>query len=418
MNSEPSQPVAPPADHLDLISQMSRSFATNLDLDSSLAEGLGLIVEAMGAEAASLFLVEGKELVCHACAGPVDVTGLRIPAGRGIVGRTVSERTIRAVRDVSQDPDFNNVVDSKTGFVTRSILCAPLRVHGGALGAIELINKRSGDGLFASSDAKALQVMADAAALAVQNARMAQALVEQERMKRELELAGLIQRGLLPEPRPAPFPVAGLNRPARGVSGDFYDFLERPGGDIWFCLGDVSGKGMNAALLMAKTASLFRCLGKTMGGPGELLARLNDELCETSSQGMFVTIVAGVFAPATGRLCLSNAGHEPPLIWNGRDFEPLPAGAPPVGILPGAEFPEINLTLDGGCLYVFTDGLTEGEGERGEMLGAEGVMNLIAKGQALPLAERLEAVAEAIDKPGVPLRDDLTLLAIEEGRGR
>jgi sigma-B regulation protein RsbU (phosphoserine phosphatase) len=397
---------------------MSLSFATNLNLDASLSEGLIQIVETMGAEAASLFLVEGEELVCHACAGPVDVTGLRIPAGRGIVGRAVAERTTRAVRDVSKDPDFHNVVDTKTGFVTRSILCAPLRVHQGALGAIELINKRSGDGLFAQSDAKALQALADAAALAVQNARMAQALVEQERMKRELELAGLIQRGLLPEPRPAPFPVAGLNRPARGVSGDFYDFLERPEGGIWFCLGDVSGKGMNAALLMAKTASLFRCLGKTMQGPGELLARLNEELCETSSQGMFVTMVAGVFDPKTGRLCLANAGHEPPLVQKGGVFEPLPAEAPPVGILPGAEFPEINLMLDGGCLYVFTDGLTEGDGAGGDMLGAEGVMHLIEQGAGLPLAERLEAVADAIDKPGLPLRDDLTMLAVEQGRNR
>ena len=110
------------------------------------------------------------------------------------------------------------------------------------------------------------------AALAILNARMAEALVEQERIARELELAAEIQRSLLPEPGGHDFPVAGINYAARTVSGDFYDFFPLDDGRICFNLGDVSGKGMNAALLMAKTSSLYHCLGKTVHDPGRRLA--------------------------------------------------------------------------------------------------------------------------------------------------
>ncbi len=93
-------------------------------------------------------------------------------------------------------------------------------------------------------------------------------------------------------------PICGINRPIREVSGDFYDYFELPDGTIAFALGDVSGKGMNAALLMAKTASLFRCLGKTIRDPARLLSILNREICETTSRGMFVTMVAGLYEPS------------------------------------------------------------------------------------------------------------------------
>ena len=181
--------------------------------------------------------------------------------------------------DVAKDPHFSQTMDAQSGFVTRSILCAPMRLSDRAIGAIEVINRRGGDGRFAESDAHLLQVLASSAALAIANARMAESLVEHERVRRELELAAEIQRTLLPSPRPDPFPVCGVNIPARTVSGDFYDIVPLEGSRIAFCLGDVAGKGMNAALLMAKTASLYRCLAKTTESPGALLAALDREIC-------------------------------------------------------------------------------------------------------------------------------------------
>ncbi|TAN53449.1 MAG: GAF domain-containing protein [Rhodospirillales bacterium] len=404
------------AEHLDLIAAMSLSFATSMDLDTSLRHGLERIADALDAEAASLFLVEKAEMVCHACFGPVDITGLRIPASSGIVGRTVVERSTQSVLDVRNDPDFHGGVDNKTGFITRSILCAPMVVRDEALGAIELINKKTGTGLFEESEARVLEALAAAAALALLNARMAQALVEQERMKREMELAAQIQQGLLPPNRPPPFPIAGLGRPFREVAGDFYDILPLLDGRIGFCLGDVSGKGMDAALLMAKTASLFRALAKDQRDPGLLMARINAELCETASGGKFVTLVVGFLDASGQRLSFANAGHEPPLLIRpGQPAVSLLAPSPPVGILSDALYETEDVTLDGGALYVFTDGLTESLAEDGTMLGAEGVAALIEEGQDKPLAERLHALADGAMAPGRAVHDDLTILAVEGG---
>ncbi len=194
--------------------------------------------------------------------GRLQITGLRLNHDQGIVGNSVQTNEGRIVRDVSKDPNFHKGVDEQTGHTTKSILCAPMGVKGDRIGAIELINKRTNDGLFDNNDLNLLQALASSAALAILNARMSAALVEQERVKRELELAAEIQRSLLPADTDNDFPIQGVNLPARTVSGDFYDFYPLDDGRIAFTLGDVSGKGMNAALLMAKTASPAALLGE------------------------------------------------------------------------------------------------------------------------------------------------------------
>lgn len=405
------------AHHLDLIATMSQDFAVSGDVEESLRHGLVLIAKAVGAEASSLFLVDpdSGELVCHACTGPVDITGLKLSPGVGIVGSTVANNKARMVRDVTADPDFGANVDDRTGFVTHSVLCAPMSVRDQRFGAIELLNRDSG-GLFQPGDLQLLQALAASAALALFNARLAAGMVEQERVRRELELAAQVQRSMLPSAS-SDAPLWGVNLPAYGVSGDFYDVLRLNDGRYAFCIGDVSGKGMNAALLMAKTASLFRCLAKTTPSPGRLLAAINDELCETGANGVFVTMAAGVYDPAGRRVVLANAGHEPALLHGRGGFVEFPATAPPVGI--AAELlregvPEAAFELAEGSLYLFTDGLTEYAGEGGGMLGAAGVRGLIEACADLPSGARVAAMVERLAKRKGGLRDDLTLLLLEE----
>ena len=408
--------------NLELLAEMSRDFAQTRDLDAALLNAVGHITDFVDAEGGALFLLDEaqEKLTCHACVGATEITGLVIDADQGIVGRCVQNNLGEIVRDVSKDPNFFGGVDEKTGYTTKSILCAPLTVKEERIGAIELINKRGGDGLFAPDDLHFLEALGASAALAILNARQADALVEQERLQRELELAREIQSSLLPreidETR-----IAGTNTPARGVSGDFYDFFELEDGRICFNLGDVSGKGMNAALLMAKTASLYRCLGKSVLSPGRLMALINKEICETAHRGMFVTMAGGVYDPRTGILRLANAGHEPPLLMTaGGEFKAFDAGGPPLGILPNPPtpdgYPEEEIDLAGGSFWVFTDGVTEGYTEDGSELEVEGVQRLLGETAGQPLTERLAAVVDVI-KPGEKgLRDDLTLLGIQDTR--
>jgi sigma-B regulation protein RsbU (phosphoserine phosphatase) len=297
------------------------------------------------------------------CAEPIDISSVTLQAGEGILGRSVADYCSRPIHDVSVDSHFDSSINQVTGSDAFSTMCAPMNVQNAKIGAIELIDKKVNNSMFAESDLMVLQTLAPNAALAIWNARMTENLVQQERFNRHLELAGKVQRSLLPASRPAPFPVCGINLPAYGVSGDFYDFFELEDGRIYFSLGDVSGKGMDAAILMAKTASLFRCLGKTIHKPSTLLATINRELCETSCHGMFVTMTCGIFDPVTGEVQLANAGHEPSLLHEGDGtFISLPASVPPLGITPllageNGIADEI-LLLNGRTLYIFSDGVT------------------------------------------------------------
>ena len=409
------------SDHLELLADMGQDFAASLDIEKTLMRAIDRITRHVGAAGGALFLLDeaGETLRCQASVGATEITGLTLKSDEGIVGRCVQENAGEIVRDVAADPNFQKSVDEQTGFTTLSILCAPMSVKDQRIGAIELVNKLGGDGLFAESDLHLLQSLSASAALAILNARMAKALVEQERVRRELELAAEIQRSLLPESRPGTYPVHGVNVPARTVSGDFYDFFPAGDGRICFNLGDVSGKGMNAALLMAKTASLYRCLGKTEHSPGRLLGRINEEIYETATRGMFVTMVGGIYDPASGLVRLANAGHEPPLHHAaGGGFRSLPANAPPLGIAPlpaGEEgVPEIELLLDGGALYLFTDGVTEGSVEDGSPLGVDGMKALIEENISLSAGERLQAVVGRLLREEEALHDDLTILAIDD----
>ena len=401
---------------IELIATIGWDFAATVDLGQTLQNCIQRILQYLDAEAGSIFLLddEGRHLVCRACAGPLDITGLKLERDHGIVGNSITTNSLQMVRDVSQNKDFTGFVDARTGFVTRSILCAPIQIKGGPLGAIEVINKKSEDGLFSSVDAHFLVALASLAALAIHNARMATALVEQERIKKELELAGEIQRSLLPPSPPSGFPVHGVNLPALEMSGDFYHFFELADGRVCFCLGDVSGKGMNASLLMAKTISLFNCLAKTLHQPGALLAAINEEVTETAINGMFVTMVVGIFDPAQRSVAFANAGHQPPLYRDADGlFSEFEALEPPLGIIAGMAYSEQTLSLGAGSLYVFTDGLTEGRLEDGGQLGDAGVRNLIQRLAHLPPTARLEGMVAPLQATGEALHDDITVMVVE-----
>ncbi|MFQ5785536.1 MAG: PP2C family protein-serine/threonine phosphatase [Alphaproteobacteria bacterium] len=404
------------ADRLAFLAAFGRDLLAPSDPDATLGAALGEIAGFLAVEAGALFVLDdGDEaLVCRASVGARDLRGLRLAPETGVVGRCLCRGAAEAVADPASDPDFPAAHDEARGLPARAILCAPLAAGERRLGVIELVNRRDGRP-FDAADADLLCAAANTIGLAVANARLTAALVEQEGVRRELTLAAEIQRNLLPRTAPSAFPVYGLNRPARQVSGDFFDYFTRPDGRVPFALGDVSGKGMNAALLMAKTASLFRCLAKNIDDPAALLSVVNREICETVSRGMFVTMVAGVYEPATGQLRFANAGHEPPL-WRrpDRSYRTFPAEAPPLGILPDISFDTRRIQLDGGEFYVFTDGLTEFGYKDGETLGVDGLIQLVEVLAELPLAERLEALLAELDRDGWEARDDLTVLTIDD----
>lgn len=404
---------------LGILSSLIEEFSRSLDLDQTMKKVVEMTKAMMSAEGVALFLLENNdtELVCRVCSTPKDITGIRISARQGIIGRSLRREKVQLVADVSTDPDFVSGVDGVAGTHVQSIVCAPLTLGGKHFGALEAMNKIGYGDRFDEKDINFLSTLANAASLAIHNAKLASQVIDEERTRQELLLAREIQEAVFPDARHGGHVIAGYNLPARSVSGDFYDYLEVAPGRYCFCLGDVAGKGVNAALMVARVSGLFRYLAKSKTSPAELLAAMNAELCETTTRGMFVTMVAGVYERKDKLIEIANAGHHPPLQMQANQIISFKQASPPLGVLPEIVFEPYVLRLTDGALYVFTDGLTECWTGQQQPLGDDGVKALIRKHATVPLPERLNLIVQDATQwkmqTGGYLNDDITLLVID-----
>ncbi|HET8941502.1 MAG TPA: SpoIIE family protein phosphatase [Rudaea sp.] len=402
---------------LRFLADLSESLALSLDLKESLRVAVTRIADFMHADAASLFLLDADSGVieCRVCVGPVDILGLKLALGQGVVGRCVADNATQVVLDAASDNRVNSRVDAETGFATRSILCAPLSTAHGAIGALEVINRRDG-GLFAAEDAEILRLIAAPAALAIGNAQLARGLIEQQRIKRELDLARTIQKSLLPKRRRGDFPVIGVNVPAHEISGDFYDFFDLDDGRIGFVVGDISGKGLDAAFLMVRAASLLRWCGKAGTAPSTWLGEVNVEMCQTLRNGRFVCAVVGYYDHATRSVELASAGFPPALLHDGEQFAEFIADGPPLGILAEVQYSQRHIELGNGALYLFSDGATDVRDAQRNTLGSSGLRDMIAAHSQLAPEARLRALVGDLKR--LRLVDDTTIMLIAEPRGK
>jgi len=233
-------------------------------------------------------------------------------------------------------------------------------------------------------------------------------------LREELELAAEIQRSLLPTAKDATFPVYGVNIPASELSGDFFDYFKHDDGSVLFNLGDVSGKGVTASLLMAKTSSLFHCLGKHEKDLGKLMCQINQEICETSIRGMFVCMVAGRYYIDSGDVELINAGNPPILfIQEDNSIKKIDASAPPLGIMADADFPVLRFNLGKGHLFMYSDGVTEGYIAEKKEYGMQGLLETIESTIDQSARVQMEAILHLFKNAEVKQRDDITVMVLE-----
>ena len=405
---------------LAIITQMNQEFATSLDLNETLQTALEVIIKRLNAQAANIFLIEDKKQVFQCIASKYQsyLDEYEIPLTQGVMGKAVLQKKCIRVGDVRKDvreiAEFYFDLDNKTNFTTYSVLCSPLIAANECIGVIHCLNKKTSDKLFEENDRKLLETLSAPAALAIRNAKMAKELIEKNRMQKEIEIVGEIQKTLLSQNKENNFPIAGINIPAKIVSGDFYNFADIGDGRYGFGVADVSGKGIKSSLLMSKASSLYRCLSKTIFSASDLLNLLNKEICETAARGMFVTMLIGVYDSNKKELLLANAGHEPPLIFNSeKEFSNFEEAGPPLGIMSKIEYKETKIKFSNSSMYIFTDGITEIKDPGGEMLGAEGFQEYIKKYQLEPNNQRLRLIVEDIVKSGKIQKDDLTIVVVD-----
>ena len=405
---------------LAIITQMNQEFATSLDLNETLQTALEVIIKRINAQAANIFLINEKKQVFHCIASKYQsyLDEYEIPLTQGVMGKAVLQRKCIRVGDVRKDvreiAEFYFDLDNKTNFTTYSVLCSPLIAANECIGVIHCLNKKTSSKLFEENDRKLLETLSAPAALAIRNAKMAKELIDKNRMQKEIEIVGEIQKTLLSQNKDENFPIAGINIPAKVVSGDFYNFSEIAKGIYGFGVADVSGKGIKSSLLMSKASSLYRCLSKTIFSTSDLLNLLNKEICETAARGMFVTMLIGIYDSNKKELLLSNAGHEPPLVIdNEQKFSNFSEAGPPLGITSKIKYKETTTDFSDSSMYIFTDGITEIRDPSGDMLEVEGFQKYIKKYQHTPNNKRLKLMIEDIVKAGMIQKDDLTIVTVD-----
>src|SRR5215208_6974723 len=245
---------------------------------------------------------------------------------------------------------------------------------------------------------------------------------ERERIEQELQVARQIQQELLPEtiPELEGWRIAAYYEPAREVGGDFYDFLEFPDGRIGLVVGDATGHGMPAALVMATTRGMLRAVVQSLESPGEVLARVNEALVADIPSSMFVTCFYGVLDPANGHMSYANAGHNLPCRQHNGQAEELRARGMPLGLIPGMRYEQKETILASGDSTLFySDGLVEAHDPQGEMFGFPRLRELVAgHGEERSLGDFLMGELYSFVGEGWEQEDDITLLTLKRSARR
>lgn len=305
------------------------------------------------------------------------------------------------------------------GLEPRDFLSAPILVHGENVGSLVVVNRKTSE-VYGSPQLKLVQALADLASGFLLTARLQDRVLQSSRLERELELASEIQQLLIPHrlPRPRGCQLAGACLPASQVGGDFFAVDERPDGRLFFALGDVTGKGVPAALLMAMTRTAFFSLTAEGVAPQEIVARLNRVLYEDLGRVQkFVTLAVGCFDPDAREVTLANAGHSPVfhLAANGGEPRLLEPEAPPLGVLAELQSGVVTCRLQAGDLLLLTsDGVTEARDASGELFGTERLSRWLRRAERDGADHSVQALLGEVARfgAGTPQGDDQTILLL------
>ena len=298
------------------------------------------------------------------------------------------------------------------------LMAVAVEVEGDPRGLLLVGDKesRTGVGPFTDADYRSLSLFAAQAAIALENARLHRQALEKERLEREMELAAEIQRGILPVElaQVAGWELVGWNRPSRQVGGDYFGSFPLPDGSLGVVVADVTGKGVPAALLVSTLHSALKLMLDRNGASAELLARLNQHICEASSSNKFITLILARLAPDSDEVEYMNAGHNPGVVMRSNGEVALlgPSGVP-LGLLRGSQYTTQTTKLgDGDLLCLYSDGITECEAPDDEQFELDRFTELLAAHRSEPLNGILSATDRAVREfaAGRSQNDDQTVV--------
>ena len=405
------------AGDLEAILGVTTALAQPFDLATMLAEVVNAAKQVLKADRGSVWLYDPdrEELVLEVATG---IPAIRVPATAGLAGACAQSRAVINVPDCYADARFDRSVDHASGYRTRCMLTLPLIDHRGALvGVMQVLNKAGG--VFDADDETVAVALAAQCAVALQRVRMTEALIEGERMRRELDMAREVQMSTLPAAMPAipGYDVFGMSRPAEQTGGDTFDLMPTARGLV-VVLGDATGHGIAPALSVTQMQAMLRMAFRLGADLTTAFRNVNDQLAATLPDDRFITAFIGVLDPDRHRLEFHSGGQGPILhlsaatgVCTAHRPTSFPLGAMPLAALR----PAVTIALQpGDIVLLISDGVYEYHDRDGALYGEARVEAVARSHGARPMAElaaRIVADVEAF-AGGTPQQDDVTLVLV------
>ena len=412
-------PKAKQGDLLALISKVGITLLASATLNETLEQIVSLVFEAVPADRCLIMMRDqGSEDLRVAVARLRDRVGEvgEIRVSRNVLDEVVMRGKSVLTSDAQHDPRFASGTMVLQG--VRSVLAVPLGVSDKVFGII-YADSPIAEGRFTEDHLKVLTTLASVAAIRVENARLVEERLERERLERELALASEIQQRFQPAapPHVDGYELQGISFPCYEIGGDYYDFIEREDGRLVIALGDVSGKGTAAALLMSSLHAAVHAQSASHDSLVATISAVNRYLADNIPANRFVTLFYAELDPESGALSFLNAGHNPPLIVHAAGtVEQLASGGLPLGIKPDAEYREGRTLLQyGDVLVIYSDGVTEAMSPTGEEFGATRLYEVVARNVNASAAGIRDRIESSLTKfaQGTSAADDITLVIVK-----
>jgi len=415
----PAQHKAKHGDLLALISKVGITLLSSATLNDTLEQIVSLVFEAVPADRCLIMMRDqGSEDLRVAVARLRDRVGEvgEIRVSRNVLDEVVMRGKSVLTSDAQHDPRFASGTMVLQG--VRSVLAVPLGVADKVFGII-YADSPIAEGRFTEDHLKVLTTLASVAAIRVENTRLVEARLERERLERELALASEIQQRFQPTapPHVEGYELQGISFPCYEIGGDYYDFIEREDGRLVIALGDVSGKGTAAALLMSSLHAAVHAQSASHDSLSATISAVNRYLADNIPANRFVTLFYAELDPPSGALSFLNAGHNPPLIVHSAGtVEQLASGGLPLGIKRDADYREGRTQLQpGDVLVIYSDGVTEAVSPTGEEFGATRLYEVVARNvnaSAAGIRDRIESSLTKFSQ-GTSAADDITLVIVK-----
>jgi phosphoserine phosphatase RsbU/P len=413
--------VQPSLDRLELLYHILQTFNSSLDLNQVLDHVMDEVIQALHAERGFVMLRDHSGNLLFKAARGMDQRKLGdadFNISRSIVDRVAKDGQPLLTSNAQVDARFDQQVSVHV-FGLLSILCVPLQLKGETIGVV-YVDNRLQTGMFRREDLEMLTFIASSAAIAIENARLYALAIDQGRIEKELQMAREVQSSLIPTHTPeiSGWQFAASWKPAREVSGDYYDFIQIKPDILGLVIADVSDKGMPAALFMALTRSTVRASVTQAFSLANGISQANRLISNDSSGGMFVTLFYAQLALKTGQLNYVNAGHNPPLIYHrtGDEWMSLTRTGVALGIEENQIYAQMMVQLNpGDFILMYTDGLTDAIDPDEKAFGEERLHQALSNHRhesASDILAGIQADVNQFIRSSEPF-DDITALVIK-----